>query len=152
MEGRASRPSAGRGRSALHIQVLGSASCLNGFSYQQARGCAVRISALSGAEIRAWSHWKPGARVTKSKQLITPRIGEEHGGSATTRRTNRRLVAAGCGGFGEEARRASRRIGRGGSPGDGGRRWCSGGRSSSRREDGIHRGSQGSGREQDQRD
>jgi len=29
-------------------------------------GCAAEVFALSGAEMKAWSHWKPGSAITKS--------------------------------------------------------------------------------------
>src|SRR5215472_17419073 len=67
-------------------------------------------------------------REMRLSRFSTKGIGEHNGGSATTGRTNRRLVAAGCGSPGEEARRASRRFGSGGGPGDGGGCGCRRGR------------------------
>src|SRR4029077_11113984 len=73
---------------------------------------------------------------------------------ATAGGINRRLVSAGSGTAGGKAGRAPGRVGSGGRPGEGGRRrWWRGSRCSSvGGEDRVHRGAEGSRRQQDQCD
>src|SRR5437764_13922641 len=89
----------------------------------------------------------PDYKITQLPNLI---LEKQNGGSCTVGRINRRPVASGSGGPGQEAGSAFGRVGGGSGSRDGcGRRWRSGS-GSGRREDRIHRGAERSRRQQDQ--
>src|SRR6266851_6388404 len=86
-------------------------------------GCAVLRVVLSGtAEIEP-SALETWLAINAIDRPILDNWRLDNGGSAAVGRTNRRLVAARCGGFGKEAGRETRGFGCGsGSGDDGGRR------------------------------
>src|SRR5215831_17538239 len=89
----------------------------------------------------------PGLESAQFPNLIT---GEQNGGSRTIRGINRKPVASGSGGAGQKAGVASGRVGGSrGTRGHGGWRGCGGGGPGGGK-DRVHRGAEGSRRQQDQ--